>query len=84
MTKYTNKINVVTILNILDTKSKILNVFLCHKNKFMQINHDLSVICSSNLCVRFQVKLRESKIFSSLLRKQNLVSSRDFVKISAN
>jgi hypothetical protein len=43
-----------------------------------------SIRNSSNLCVRFQVKLRESKIFSSLLRKQNLVSSRGFVKISAS
>jgi hypothetical protein len=34
----------MTIFNILDNKSKILNVILCHKNNFMQINHDLSVI----------------------------------------
>ena len=32
----------------------------------------------------FQVKLRESKIFNSLLRKQNIVSSRGFVKISTS
>jgi hypothetical protein len=38
----------------------------------------------TNLGVSFQVKLRESKIFSSLLTKQNLVSSRGFVKISAS
>jgi hypothetical protein len=37
------------------------------------------------MCSKFKFydTVRESKIFSSLLRKQNLVSSRGFVKISA-
>ena len=34
----------------------------------------------STLCANFQYTLQESKIFSSLLRKQNLVSSRVFMR----
>ena len=36
------------------------------------------------VCTRIQARLRESKIFSSLLKAQNLCSSRDLVKISAS
>ena len=37
-----------------------------------------------NVCARNQATLRESMIFSSLLKAQNLDSSRGLVKISAN
>jgi hypothetical protein len=36
------------------------------------------------VCASFQETLRESEIFSSLLTKKNLYSSRDFVKILAS
>ena len=43
-----------------------------------------SYTSSIQVCTRIQVRLRESKIFSSLLKAQNLCSSRGLVKISAS
>ena len=57
-------------------------------SKFWKKPHTNSIFLSSRhqykICATCQAKLRESKIFSSLLRKQNLCSSRGFVKISAS
>ena len=44
----------------------------------------MSLSGQTSMCAMFQTKLRESRIFSSLRKAQNLVSSRGLVKISAS
>ena len=72
-------ITMISLSQVMIPRSQIQHFWKTHTNKSFYPYLVIKQVCAQN-----QAKLRESKIFSSFLKAQNLRSSSGFVKISAN